>query len=94
MTYTAEQVVRKIAEVSAAVGNGSGEGSMEIAGLIISVLKENPDLIPMFMEEGVSLFIDGIFLPENGCLSWRAKNGNVVTPKELREELEARGIKR
>lgn len=81
----APKVVQCIAEVAAAVGWQANVGASETAGLIVSVLAANPEQIGRFMEEGSELFIDGTMRAENGCLSHRAINGQIVEPTKLRE---------
>lgn len=78
-------VVKRIAEVASAVGFQAGVGASETAGLIVSVLAANPEQIDRFMAEGSELFIDGTMRAENGCLSHRAMNGQIVSPTKLRE---------
>lgn len=79
------KLVKQIAQVSAAVGWQANVGASETAGLIVSVLAANPEQIDRFMAEGSELFIDGTMRAENGCLSHRSMNGQIVSPTKLRE---------
>jgi len=81
----AETIIRRIAEVANAVGRQAGVGASELAGQIVSCLYANPEHIQRFMDEGTELFIDGTFSPENGSLTYLARNGNVVSPSVLRK---------
>jgi hypothetical protein len=85
MSATAEDFIKRVAEVADAVAWQAGVGAMEIAGQIISVLHVNPEHIDRFMEEGTALFLDGTLLAENGSLSYMALGGKVHSPSELRE---------
>lgn len=80
----AEEMIRKIANVSSAVAFQAGVGAMELAGLTISVLAANPDEQARFMKEGSGMFIDNTIRAENGCLSYVAISGEILTPAELR----------
>ena len=46
------------------------------------------------MREGSELFIDGLMMPERGCLSWHGQNGALVTPEFMRAHLKVAEIKR
>lgn len=82
---TPAEVIRRIAEVANAIGWQAAVGASETAGTIISVLAANPDLIDRFMAEGAGVFIDGPIMLDaaNGCLSYYAQTGEVLTPTEL-----------
>jgi hypothetical protein len=79
-----EAVVKRIADVAAAMGALAGEPATEIAGQAVSVLAVNPEHCERFMAEGSELFVDRTFNAENGSLSYRAMNGSIMTPAELR----------
>ena len=80
----AEEMIRKIANVSSAVAFQAGVGAMELAGLTISVLAANPNEQARFMKEGSGMFIDNTIRAENGCLSYVAISGEILSPTELR----------
>ena len=79
-------LIRKIAEVSTAVGFQAGEPALEQAGQIISVLAAHPEHIDRFMNEGSGLFLDGTFAPENGSLTYRSIGGSILHPEILRRD--------
>lgn len=83
-----EDVIRRIGEVAEQVGEQAGVGAMEIAGMIVSVLYQRPELAGQFMREGVEMLISGSILPENGRLSFhRRTDGKVTTPQQLRASI-------
>ena len=82
---TDREFLVKVAEVATAVGFQAGVGASEIAGQIISVLYGNPEHLDRFMREGSGLFHDGTFDPENGTLTYLARNGQVLSPSVLRK---------
>lgn len=77
-------VIRKIAQVAAAVGFQAGVPASDVAGMIVSVLAAHPEWVERFMDEGSELFIDGSMKAENGSLSYRAMTGAIMTPAALR----------
>ena len=83
----AKIIISRIADVASAVGFQAGEPAMEFAGQIVSVLAANPEHIDRFMTEGAELFIDGTLKVENGCLNYRAINGSIVSPSDLRKKM-------
>ena len=82
---TPTEVIQWIAQVSHAIGFQAGVGASETAGTIISVLAANPQMVDDFMSRGVGLFIDGpVHLDAvNGCLTYLAQNGEILSPGEL-----------
>ena len=84
---TINAVIRRIAEVASGVGFQAGEPAMEFAGQIVSVLAIHPEHTERFLAEGVALFLDGTLNVENGCLPYRARNGAIVSPSELRKRM-------
>ena len=82
---SAEAVIKRIAEVAHAVGCQAGVGATELAGQIISVLAANPQIIDRFMRDGYGAFIDGPISLDvvNGCLTYYAQTGEVLSPAEL-----------
>ena len=85
MTYTAHDIIKKIAQVATAVGWQAGEPAMEMAGQIVSVLAVNPEHIDRFMVEGSGLFLDGTLNHENWSLTYRSMAGDILSPAVLRE---------
>ncbi|KIC36523.1 hypothetical protein [Leisingera sp. ANG-M7] len=84
-----KQVVAIIANNSATTGILAGVGGSELAGNIISTLSANPDLIGEYLANPAGTLIDRaeLFRPEQGALSWLARNGQIVTPQEMRAHL-------
>lgn len=83
----ARDIVRRIAHVADAVGFQAGEPAMEIAGQIVSVLAANPEHVDRFLREGAELFLDGTLNVENGCLTYRAAGGAILSPSDLRRRM-------
>ncbi|WP_247875595.1 MULTISPECIES: hypothetical protein [unclassified Brucella] len=81
---TAEEAIKKIAAVADAVGFGAGEPATEIAGHLVSFLAAQPMHIDRFMREGQELMIDGTFAYDQGNLTYRAVDGTIRHPDELR----------
>ena len=88
-TYTPEQVIETIANHSNAVACLAGVGGCETAGNIISTSHANPELIAEYLATPSATHLDqgDRFRNENGSLSWRAMNGQIVHPSELRAHL-------
>lgn len=82
-----DEIILKIANVANTVGTLSGEPAMEIAGQIVSVLAANPEMIGEFLRTGGELIVEGRMNAEHGCLPFRAINGRIVSPAELRGRL-------
>ena len=84
-TPTPEEVIRKIAEVAAAIGWQAGVGGMETAGGLVSVLAEHPEKIAGFLSGELDIISDDALLqPSMGCLTWHAQNGKIVSPADMR----------
>lgn len=84
MEPTATDLLNKLAEVSAAVGFGAGEPATEIAGHFVSFLAANPVHIERFMQDAHEMVIDGTFTYDKGNLTYRAQDGTIRHPDELR----------
>ena len=85
---TPEQVViLKIARLAAAIAHQSGTASSELAGQMVSVLARDPSLVDRFLTDGSEMFLEGVFTPERGLLSWYGANNQIVTPEFMREHL-------
>jgi hypothetical protein len=87
VTHSAEDFIKHCARVAEAVGWQAGVGASETAGHIVSVLAAHPEHLERFMTEGSELFIDGTMRPENGSLNYLARNGEITSPRVLREAL-------
>lgn len=87
MSYSAEQLLAQIASLSEAIAFQSGTASSELAGQMVSVLARDPSLVARFMTDGSEMFLEGVFRPELGSLSWYSQNGQIVTPEFMREYL-------
>lgn len=85
MSTEAIETIRKIASVSVAVGFQAGVPASDVAGLIVSFLYANPEHVERFMREGSELFVDGTIRPASGGLNYRAANGDVLSPADLRQ---------
>ncbi len=81
----AARIIHRIAEVAAAIGFQAGVGASETAGCIISVLAANPHIIERFLADGFGAFIDGPVTLDavNGCLTYLAQTGEILSPGEL-----------
>ncbi|WP_296100259.1 hypothetical protein [uncultured Agrobacterium sp.] len=78
--------LRRVAEVTTAVGFQAEEPAMELAGQIVPVLAAHPEQTDRFIANGSELFIDGTLNHENGSLTYRAMNGEILHPSVLREQ--------
>lgn len=82
---TALEFLTKLAKVAEVVAWQAGVGGMETAGSLVSYLARFPEKLPAFMADDFSVVSD---LPANwliqGCLTWHAQNGRVVTPEFVR----------
>jgi hypothetical protein len=82
---TPEQVIKKIAEIASDVAWQAGVGGMETAGQFVSVLAAHPEKIEGFLAGTLSIIDDGALLrADQGCLTWHARDGRVVSPEEAR----------
>jgi len=76
-TYTAAEVVERIAQVAEAVGMQAGVGGMETAGAIVSYLSNHPDLIEPFIAGEIStLDFSPRWLVE-GRLTWLGRDNQI-----------------
>jgi len=84
-TPTPADVIKRIAEVATAIGWQANVGASETAGSIISVLAANPQIIDRFLADGAGAFIDGPISLDavNGCLTYYAQTGEILSPTEL-----------
>lgn len=79
------EAIKKIAEVASAVGFQAGVPAADVAGQLVSFLYANPEHVERFMREGTELFVDGTIQPEWGSLTYRAGNGEILSPADLRD---------
>lgn len=87
--------IKRIADVAEAIAFQAGIGGCEMAGAIVSYLAEHPDDVDRFIEGGSEfmLEIDARQLHSQGRLTWyRAGDGKIVTPQELRISLIVRDL--
>lgn len=77
-------LITKIAECCAAMAWQSGEPAIDAAGFTLSFLVAHPEHIERYMREGNELWIDGTITFQGGCLSYRARDGEVRMPSEIR----------
>lgn len=75
---SARQIIAVIAEIANIVGWQAGEAGADIAGGIVSWLAAHPDQIDTFLTHGGEMFIDRTIKPEEGLLTWRAANGEMM----------------
>lgn len=80
--YDAQQVIERIAEVSAAFGQQAGVGAMETAGSIIGYLAENPRDLEPFMVGGIFELPADFF--QRHSLTRHASDGKVIHPSFAR----------
>lgn len=83
MTH-AEQVIKRIASVSRAIGFQANVGAMETAGSIISFLDRYPDRIDAFLAGEESPLDWPIGWHTHGNLSWHGMDGKVHNPADVR----------
>ena len=80
------EAVKLIANQADATGQMANVGGCETAGLIVSVIAANPELAADFLANPVGTMIDNQRMTWGcGALTWHAQNGEIVTPKRLRE---------
>ena len=88
---TPEEVIKKIASVADDVACQAGVGGVELAGQFVSVLTQNPELIGSFLDGTMDMIGDDrLFHAQNGCLTWHARNGQVISPEQYLELTEGR----
>lgn len=81
---TAHGLIKKIAECCYAMGFQANEPAVNLAGFTMSFLVAHPEHIERYMIEGNELWIDGTITFEGGCLSYRANDGEIRMPSEIR----------
>ena len=93
---TAQNVVAKIAQVADAVSSQAGVGGMETAGALLSYLAAKPGRVEAFMAPDFDLitgFGDPCVWLRDGCLTWQAMNGKIVSPEWVRRQKLIDGMK-
>ena len=81
------RVCRYIAQLAEALFWGSGEPGLENAGTYVSVCATDPEFADAVVKSGSSAMIDNLGKFDamlNGCLSYRTKDGRILTPAEAR----------
>ncbi len=80
----AKDIIKRIADVSRAIGFQANVGAMETAGSIISFLDRNPDRIQAFLA-GKEYPLDWpVGWHTQGSLTWHGVDGKIHTPAEVR----------
>lgn len=82
-----KETILRIARVAEAVGWQAGVGGCETAGAIVSYLAANPDQIDTFLKDGLLAALeagDARDMHLNGRLTWHRRNGDVVSPANMR----------
>lgn len=54
-----QELISKIAEVSNSISVGSGELSIEFAGMFVSHFTAHPEDIDTFMQDGIDMLLNG-----------------------------------
>jgi hypothetical protein len=81
--WTPARFIELVAKRSAGFANQAGVGAMETAGHLISYLADHPEHIEPWINGGFfELPTDWI---EGGCLTYRAMNGKIVSPRYARQ---------
>lgn len=83
----ATEFIERVAALAEQIAFQSGTASSELAGLMLSVISRDPSLLDRFMVDGSEMFLEGVFAPERGRLSWYGQNGQIVTPEFMRAHL-------
>ncbi len=81
---TIPEFIEYLARASAAFGQQAGVGAMETAGSAISYLARHPKDLEPFLNGGFMELPVGWH--EQGCLTWHAMNGKVVSPDFARRQ--------
>lgn len=85
------ETIARIAEIAEALAWQAGVGGQETAGGFVSYLAKHPEHVEAFLARGVFELPDDWF--RNGCLTWYAMNGKVVTPEEARHAVTIKKMK-
>ena len=78
-----ELTIKKIAQLARAFGEGSDTPAMEAAGLLVSVLAENPEKV-MPLLAGEASLIDIGLRAEHGCLDFYNHKHDIIAVNTLR----------
>lgn len=83
---TAQQVIERIATVSAAIGWQANVGAMETAGSIVSYLARHPEKIDEFMNGGSVMDWPATW-HRDGNLTWHGMDGKIHNPQTVRQHV-------
>ena len=79
-----QDVIDRIARAAEQVALHAGVGGMEMAGMIISILADQPILTQQFLDNPSEFMISDHMHAERGRLTFhRRSDGKVTTPQEL-----------
>lgn len=82
---TPEQVIQKLAQIATDIAWQASVGAMETAGSLVSTLAAHPEKVRAFLAGELSVIDDFTLLqPDQGCLSWHAMSGKVISPADAR----------
>lgn len=84
MEYTAAQILNKISICCEAMAWQAGEPAVDLAGHTLSFLAAHPEHIERYMRHGNELWLDGTITFEGGCLTYRANDGQIRHPSDIR----------
>lgn len=87
---TPQRLIAVLANIAQTVGWQAGEAGCDIAGGIVSWLAAHPDQIDTFLTHGGEMFIDRTIKPEEGLLTWRAANGELMNRDLYKLRIEER----
>ena len=79
------ELITKIAGCCAGMAFQAGEPAVDLAGHTLSFLVAHPEHIPRYMREGNALWIDGTITFDGGCLTYRANDGDIHHPRDIRK---------
>lgn len=86
MSEEHQAVIRRIVELSKAIGWQAGVGSMETAGSIVSYLHEHPEDTAKLMDGTLSVLDWPDGWHARGCLSWHGMDGKIHHPASRIEQ--------
>lgn len=82
---TGHALIHKIAECCTGMAFQAGEPAVDMAGHTLSLLVAHPEHIDRYMREGNGLWLDGTINFQDGCLTYRANDGDIHHPRDIRE---------
>lgn len=78
----AKEALEKIAEAVEGRAWCAGVGAMEWAGMVLSVLVQNPEWQDEFFRDPGEFLLSGKVRAENGRLTWLSRSGEIMSPAE------------